>query len=91
MGFLGVLRGELAKNPKKQMLHTLSALFHSFKMSEGEGGKGKRERVVQGDDEMHSTVILVEQYLRQKNPFGQKQLRKVSSAEGRWDIVFLAV
>lgn len=75
------------------MLHTLSALFHSFKMSEGEGGKGERERerVVQGDDEMHSAVILVEQYLCQKSPFGQKQLRKVSSAEGHWDVVFLAV
>lgn len=42
----------------------------------------ERERILQGDDEMHSTVILVEQYLHQKNPFGQKQSRKVSSAKG---------
>lgn len=60
------------------------------KCQKGKVGK-ERERVVQGDDEMHSTVILVQQYLCQKTPFGQKQLRKVSSAEGRWDVVFLAV
>lgn len=64
------------KNPKNKCWISLTP----SKCQKGKVGK-KRERIFQGDDEMHATGILVEQYLHGKTTFGQKQSRNVSSAK----------
>lgn len=47
------------------------------------GSGGKVETVVQGGDEMHSIVTLVEQHLHLKAPLGQKQESRVMRGNGR--------